>query len=54
MLKKLAERFTDINKLYIIVSCWTIIGIYFTMHGPLNVKFFEQLIVCNVHYSILV
>ena len=35
---KHVERFTDINKLYIIVSCWTIIGLYFTMHGPLNVK----------------
>ena len=32
------ERFTGINKLYIDVPCWTIIGIYFTMHGPSNVK----------------
>jgi len=28
-----------VNKLYIVASCWTIIGIYFTMHGLLNVKF---------------
>ena len=26
---KQVERFTDINKLYIVASCWTIIGIYF-------------------------
>ena len=26
---KHVERFTDINKLYIVASCWTIIGIYF-------------------------
>ena len=38
---KHVERFTDINKLYIVASCWAIIGIYFTMHGPLNVKFIE-------------
>jgi len=37
---KHVERFTDIlvNKLYIVASCWTIIGIYFTMQGPLNLK----------------
>jgi len=35
---KHVERFTDINKLYIVASCRTIIGIYFTMHGPLNVN----------------
>jgi len=38
---KHVERFTDINKLYIVASFWTIIGIYFTMHGPLNVKLSE-------------
>ena len=32
------ERFTDINKLYVVVSCWKIIGIHFTMHGPMNVR----------------
>ena len=32
------QRFTDTNKLYIVASCWTIIRIYFTSHGPLNVK----------------
>jgi len=31
---KHVQRFTDVNKLYIIASCWTIIGIYFTMHDP--------------------
>ena len=36
---KHVERFTDINKLYTVASCWTIIGIYFTTHGPLNVKY---------------
>ena len=35
---KHVERFTDINTLYIVASCWTVIGIYFTMHGPLCVK----------------
>jgi len=36
---KHVERFTDINKLYIAASCWTVIAIYFRMHGPLTVKF---------------
>ena len=40
---KHVERFTDINKLYIVASCWTIIGICFTMHGPLNVKYMWSL-----------
>jgi len=35
---KHVEQFTDINKLYIVAACWTIIDIYFAMHGPLNVK----------------
>ena len=35
---KHVEQFTDINKLYIVASCWTVIAIYFKMHGPLNVK----------------
>jgi len=40
---KHVERFTDINKLGIVASCWTITGtyIYFTMHGPLNVNNFN-------------
>ena len=36
---KHVEQFTDINKLYIVAYYWTFIDIYFTMHGPLNVKF---------------
>ena len=35
---KHVEWYRDINKLYVVVSCWTTIGIYFMMHGPLNVK----------------
>jgi hypothetical protein len=31
---KHAEKFTNVNKLYIVASCWTIIDMYFTMHGP--------------------
>ena len=42
---KHVERFTDINKLYTVASCWTIIGIYFMMHGPLNVKFSTNLLI---------
>jgi hypothetical protein len=34
---KHGKQFTDINKLYIVASCWIIIDI-FMMHGPLNVK----------------
>ena len=41
---KHVEQFTDINKLYIVASCWTNIGIYFTIHGPLSVKLIEALI----------
>jgi len=40
---KYVERLTNINKLYIAASCWTIIGIYFAMHGPLNVKVTDYL-----------
>jgi len=36
---KHVEQFTDINKLYIVASCWIIIDTYYTMHGPLNIKF---------------
>jgi len=43
---KHVQRFTDINKLYIVASCWTINGTYFTMHGPLNVKFCFIVPVC--------
>jgi len=35
---KHVERFTDINKLYVVASCWVIISIYFTMYGTFNVK----------------
>ena len=38
---KHVEWYTDINKLYIVASCWTTISIYFTMHRPLNVKFIK-------------
>jgi len=36
---KHVEQFTDINKLYIVTSCWIIIDTYYTTHGPLNTKF---------------
>jgi len=32
------EQFADINKLYIVATCWTITDIYYAMHGPLNIK----------------
>jgi len=35
---KHVEQFTDINKLYIVTSCWIIIDTYYAMHGPLNIK----------------
>ena len=35
---KHAEQFADINKLYIVASCWIIIDTYYAMHGPLNIK----------------
>ena len=35
---KYVEQFADINKLYIVASCWTIIDTYYAMHGPLNIK----------------
>jgi len=35
--QKHVKRFTDIIKLYIVAYCWTIIGIYFTMHGPIMI-----------------
>jgi hypothetical protein len=38
---KYVQQFTDINKLYIVASCWIIIATYYTMHGPLNIKFFS-------------
>ena len=36
---KHVEQFTDINKLDIVASCWIITAIYYTMHGPVNIKF---------------
>jgi hypothetical protein len=36
---KYVEQFTNINKLYIVASCWTLIDIYFMMHGPSNIKY---------------
>ena len=35
---KHVEQFAEINKLYIVESCWIIIDTYYAMHGPLNVK----------------
>ena len=35
---KYVEQFADINKLYIVAPCWTIIDTYYAMHGPLNIK----------------
>jgi hypothetical protein len=37
---KHVEQFPDINKLCNVASCWIYmyIGIYLTMHGPINVK----------------
>jgi len=32
------EHFADINKLYIVASCWVIINAYYAMHGPLIIK----------------
>jgi hypothetical protein len=34
---KHVEQFTDINKLYNVASCWTIIDTYYAMHGPMNI-----------------
>jgi len=36
---KHVKQFTDKNKLYIFASCWIIIDIYHTLHGPMNVKY---------------
>ena len=35
---KHVEQFANINKLYIVASCWIIIDAYYAMHGPLNIK----------------
>ena len=35
---KHVEQLTDINELYTVASCWIIIAIHYTMHGPLNIK----------------
>jgi len=35
---KHVEQFADINKLYIVTSCWTVIDTYYAMHGSLNIK----------------
>jgi hypothetical protein len=40
------EQFTNTNKLYIVTSFWKIIDIYFTRHGPSNVKHI-------LHHSVL-
>jgi len=36
---KHVEQFADINKLYIVASCWIIIDTYYAMHAPLNIKY---------------
>jgi hypothetical protein len=35
---KHVEQFPDINKLCNVAFCWIYIGIYLTMHRPINVK----------------
>jgi len=35
---KHVEQLTDINKLYIVASCWIIIDTHYAMRGPLNIK----------------
>ena len=35
---KHVEQFADINKLYIVASCWIIIDTYYAMHGQLNIR----------------
>jgi len=35
---KHVQQFADINKLYIVASCWIIIDTYYVIHGPLNIK----------------
>ena len=52
------EQFTDINKLYIVASCWIITDTYYTMHGPLNIKntgLFEMIVGvstnCHTQYT---
>jgi hypothetical protein len=39
---KHVEQFTNINELYIVAFFWTIIDMYFTMHGPSNIKEHEN------------
>jgi len=36
---KQVEQFADINKLYIVATCWIIIDTNYAMHGPMNIKF---------------
>ena len=36
---KHVEWFTDINKLYVVTSCWIIIDTYYEMHRPVNIKY---------------
>ena len=35
---KHVEKFIDIDKLYIVASCWIIFATYYTMHVPFNIK----------------
>ena len=44
---KHVEHFADINKLYIVASCWIIIDTYYAMHGQLNIKFVSTTINFN-------
>ena len=57
---KRVEQFADINKLYIVASCWIIVNTYYAMHGPLNIKvkipmlYKYSIIVRSRHNSIFV
>jgi len=41
---KHVEQFADINKLYIVASCWIIIDTHYAMHGSMNIKFIFTLL----------
>jgi len=47
---KHTEQFADINKLYIVASCWIIIDTYYAMHGPLNIEFNLFYKITNLKY----
>ena len=47
---KYVEQFADINKLYIVASCWIIIDTCYAMHGPLNIKYTKS---CGVRFVLI-